>query len=212
MDIDQIPSIAETAIVSWLGAIGVDVVAAHKTDRMPDIYIPEMGIVAECKYTKIEALLAVSRDNAYSLSGQYLQSLFEVQIELQTTQKKANDQFREFVNRLHPDKRLISSQPTSSPLPFDQLLEFFNQPPEFTYIPSVGMLRFILARELNGNLLRHVFGRIYKSLNGCKVARPNFCGLNWSRRIWFLLHGSHPPKTEVWPNTWQGFGYAIVAV
>lgn len=25
---------------------------------------------------------------------------------------------------------------------------------------------------------------------------PRFCGLGWSRRLWFLLHGSHPPKAS----------------
>ena len=25
---------------------------------------------------------------------------------------------------------------------------------------------------------------------------PRFCGLAWSRRLWFLLHGSHPPKAS----------------
>ena len=24
-----------------------------------------------------------------------------------------------------------------------------------------------------------------------------FCGVSWFQRLWFLLHGSHPPKTEV---------------
>jgi hypothetical protein len=38
--------------------------------------------------------------------------------------------------------------------------------------------------------------------------RSSYCGLSWSRRFWFLLHGSHPPKTE----GCQSFGYAIVAV
>jgi hypothetical protein len=25
---------------------------------------------------------------------------------------------------------------------------------------------------------------------------PRYCGLGWSRRLWFLLHGSHPPKAS----------------
>lgn len=28
-----------------------------------------------------------------------------------------------------------------------------------------------------------------------RIARP-FCGRSWSRRLWHLLHGSHPPKSE----------------
>lgn len=35
-----------------------------------------------------------------------------------------------------------------------------------------------------------------------------FCSLSWARRSWFLLHGSHPPKTEHWHVTSQSFGCA----
>lgn len=35
-----------------------------------------------------------------------------------------------------------------------------------------------------------------------------YCGLSWSRRLWSLLHGSHPPKPETWFFDCQEFGCA----
>ncbi len=35
-----------------------------------------------------------------------------------------------------------------------------------------------------------------------------FCGLSWTRRFWFLIHGSHPPRAERWQFNSQAFGCA----
>jgi hypothetical protein len=204
MDFDPFSSVVENAMAACFGANSVDVSAAvHKTSWMPDVYIPEMGIIAECKYSAIENLVSVSQDNAYSLSGQYLQSLFEAQKKLLAARKEADERFRDSVARLHSDTHQIYS-----PLPFDRLLEIFNQQAEFTYISSVGMLQLLLAGKITRNFLRRVFVRISKIPKAGKLARPSYRGFSWSRRTWFLLHGSHPPKTE----GCLAFGYAVIAI
>lgn len=36
----------------------------------------------------------------------------------------------------------------------------------------------------------------------------NFCGLSWAHRAWYIMHGSHPPKTGRWHFDCQPFGCA----
>lgn len=43
----------------------------------------------------------------------------------------------------------------------------------------------------------------------CCVA-GRFCGLSWTRRFWFLIHGSHPPRAEHWQLISQAFGCAEI--
>jgi hypothetical protein len=50
--------------------------------------------------------------------------------------------------------------------------------------------------------LAAILYRLRRGLKALKRAlrsrqRAVFCGINWCKRAWFLLHGSHPPKLEV---------------
>ncbi|MGB6687092.1 MAG: hypothetical protein WBE76_04550 [Terracidiphilus sp.] len=185
------------AVPNW-----IDVRAAGKPDWTPDFYISDLGVIGQCKnyskYRAIETLVTVSQENPYSASGEYLQSLFEMQANLLAAQKEADEQLRQFIAQLQSG--LDSDTQLFFPvLPFEQLVEFFNQQPDGGYIEPVGMLRFLLDGECARNLLRRIYARIFKVLKAGGAVSPRFCGLSWSRRFWFLLHGSHLPKTERCP-------------
>jgi hypothetical protein len=51
----------------------------------------------------------------------------------------------------------------------------------------------ILQRLLSG-LQRKICQTIKLVRRSFYTPVPRYCGLGWSRRLWFLLHGSHPPK------------------
>jgi hypothetical protein len=50
--------------------------------------------------------------------------------------------------------------------------------------------------------------RIRVTRKALRQSPARFCGFSWMRRLWFLLHGSHPPKPESWPTKCQEFGCA----
>jgi hypothetical protein len=53
----------------------------------------------------------------------------------------------------------------------------------------------ILERLLSG-LQRKICQTIKLVRRSFYTAVSRYCGLGWSRRLWFLLHGSHPPKAS----------------
>jgi len=85
-------------------------------------------------------------------------------------------------------------------LPFEQIAAFFAAHAS-AKSPSIAPKR-LLCWVLNGAELRTLLQRIAKRIQRIKeilYQRINiFCGLSWSRRLWFLLHGSHPPKLGLW--------------
>jgi hypothetical protein len=55
---------------------------------------------------------------------------------------------------------------------------------------------------------------IRRSINAIKRAleeqpRAVFCGIDWHKRTWFLLHGSHPPKNEAQTVSCSSLGCAL---
>jgi hypothetical protein len=51
--------------------------------------------------------------------------------------------------------------------------------------------------------LDEILYRIVLVKNSLFEAPATFCGRSWTRRIWHLLHGSHPPKTAaLLPSSW----------
>ncbi len=174
---------------------------------MPDFSFADQGLVIQCKYILgypvIENLVAAPQTDGFGASGQFFSALDQARQQLITEQKEAAERFEQFVARLQAGIN-PQIQQLPSALSFEQLLEVINQQPRFTYIPPVSILRFLQECERVRNLLRRVFARISKVLKAKRQSKPRFCGLSWSRRLWFLLHGSHPPKTECC----QAFGCA----
>jgi hypothetical protein len=64
-----------------------------------------------------------------------------------------------------------------------------------------------VGRKL-AELSREVRNRIGIVKQRLAQTRSRYCGLSWSRRFWYLMHGSHPPKTE----GCLAFGYAASSI
>jgi hypothetical protein len=70
------------------------------------------------------------------------------------------------------------------------LVEHRSEPKEVTQflksllrsVRSLRQLLYVASGQVKENFFRSM---------------TRFCGLGWSRRMWFLLHGSHPPKASV---------------
>jgi hypothetical protein len=92
---------------------------------------------------------------------------------------------------------------------FAEILEFCDSP---RTVPWTSTAVSVLALVLSTKRKRHLLRRFSRDLQVIKrilrQATARFCGFSWTRRFWFLLHGSHPPKTEVWPALEPDFGCA----
>jgi hypothetical protein len=97
--------------------------------------------------------------------------------------------------------------PTVFPDSFEELNAFINDSQELQAITqTTTLLRWIVDRVIVDTLLKYISKKIreLKKLLYCVGRR--FCGLTWSGRIWGILHGSHPPKSEPWQINGQAFG------
>ena len=154
-----------------------------------------------------ETLAAVPNTGVIPASGQYLQELEVANVELQ--QVEANLQnwslygYSKWGLVGSSDGALITAPGTEL---WDSypVLSDFNEPCPSTphYVATVEYVRYPLpnasvrfanlvrgARRLLRQKRRSVKRSLFQSV-------PRFCSLGWSRRLWFLLHGSHPPKAS----------------
>jgi hypothetical protein len=163
-------------------------------DFMPDIYSPELGIVGQCKSTRrAENLVAIQTNHAYAASGQYLNDLFSAQAELLEERKKAEDQLRQYIERLQSSNNPRTIEIVAA-IPFEQLLELFNQQAQYPFTPPIGILNLLLDDLHVRNLLRKIFARITIVWKAITLGVPRFCAVSWTKRLWFLMHGIRPPR------------------
>jgi len=158
-------------------------------------YLSEAWIVRQCKSISwAENLTTISTNDIYATSGQYLNNLFSAQAELLETRKKAEGQLRQYIERLQSsnDTRTIENL---AAIPFEQLLEFFNQQAQCPYTPPIGILSLLLDVQCVRNLLGHISARITVVLKAITLRVPRFCAVGWTKRSWFLMHGIRPPRT-----------------
>lgn len=151
--------------------------------------------------SNLNRLLSVSPTNPYAATGQYLASLENLyslpQVDWQIPAVLPAIDVLDYLLRDH-----VKTVALPSPvLTFDQTLAIFaraSKEPSHLAAPYVAVISFSvrvaacvrdLARRRFLRRLRSTRRRVHRS-----VAR--FCALSWSRRLWYLLHGSHPPKSE----------------
>ncbi len=164
-------------------------------DFVPDIYFPEVGIVGQCKSISwAENLTAIPTNHVYAASGQYLNDLFSAQAEFLETRKKAEDQLRQYIERLQSSNNLRTIEIVEA-IPFEQLLELFNQQTQYSFTPPTGLLNLLLEDLHVRNLLRQIFARITIVWKAITLGVPMFCAVSWTKRSWFLMHGIRPPRT-----------------
>jgi hypothetical protein len=90
---------------------------------------------------------------------------------------------------------------SAAPSPIAQRLDAL-----FYYTQPQLILR-TLSAERKKRRKRHFFHRLNLVRKLVHRSRRSFCGVAWSRRLWHLLHGSHPPKAGG-PAVCPAFGCA----
>jgi hypothetical protein len=84
---------------------------------------------------------------------------------------------------------------------YDCILKIINgaQISDASYGLHLSVLRVILGLDRICAVLRAELSRMIKAVKRALATqrRRVFCGMNWCKRAWFLLHGSHPPKGEI---------------
>ncbi len=150
----------------------------------------------------LNRLLSVSPTNPYAASGQYLASLENLclfpQLDWQPPAVVPAIDVWDYLLREHVKTVVALPSPV---LTFEQILAIFARAwkdpaylaPWYVTVASFSMRLTACALDLAKRrflrCLRDTRRRVHIS-----IAR--FCALSWSRRLWYLLHGSHPPKAE----------------
>jgi hypothetical protein len=174
----------------------IDVSRLTTPDFRADFWFPG-GMIGQCKSVPAaESLVAVSTNNPYAASGQYFDDLLVAQAELLEVRKKSQEQLQHYIAYLQSVSGLDVPQ-ISSTLSFEELVRFLDEQALFPYTPPIGILNFIVQDQRLQHLLRSVHARVVLIVRK-KIAQtvPRFCAVSWARRLWFLMHGSRPPRTS----------------
>lgn len=174
--------------------------------NLPLYYLSRLSLAKGNNY--YETLASASLSNPYAVSGQLLEEyrcalapLKQIEFEQDLSLNAWAAHVRNEVGETVPIR--------STQFTFEEIEDFIqnSQTDRFAALqPRV--LRCILYASHMRDLLQRISRKI-KAIKRILCQRESrFCAVNWSRRFWFLLHGSHPPKTEAWPFTCQVFGCA----
>lgn len=161
-------------------------------DYTVEFYWPKAWSAGQCE--RYETLVVLPTDNAYVTSGEYINTLYSAQAELLARKKAAQealDQFTAFLQAQH-----VRLGPTQTVPPLEDFVEFCSYHVDYLYTPPIGILNFLFQNERFRNLLRRVRARITLIRNAIVRAMPRFCAVSWTKRLWFLMHGIRPPRTE----------------
>ncbi len=148
----------------------------------------------------------------YASSGAYLERLqgaFDGLTRFNDEQAhRLNDWFGQIEESLKQEGK-TDPAPYFSVLGLEKTLEIINSVQDpLALLGPVALLKWIFRETATRKLLQHLLRGIQVVKQVLYQASPRFCGLSWSRRLWFLLHGSHPPKPESWFAECQEFGRA----
>ena len=167
-----------------------------------------------------ETLAAAPLPNEYTASGQLLN---KYEVALGSLQESINRALRSFdINvwtaclQRHADttglieRKKFDFQEITALIDAAQVTAYApRQAKVLNYIlEQAHVLAYILFEKSTCKLRQRIWNKAQLIKRILYQTESRFCGLSWSRRFWFLLHGSHPPKTEAWPLTCQVFGCA----
>lgn len=155
-------------------------------------------LIGECK--KIEALVSRSPSKYGFQNGRYLEELSGRVIYL----SDLNEQFEAYYrNASHDDPFIEPAGPnpwegaTQVVPPFFAVIPSAPQPmPDETSVREAARFIWIVCALMIGRLRKLVSAKIQEVKVILYEGVTTFCGVSWSRRTWFLIHGSHPPKPE----------------
>jgi len=142
-------------------------------------------------------LVAVRSTSHYGASGQYLAQLEDFRSNPTLIRQAAAAMPQFFPITLPEPKSVTSLQ--SSLLPFEDIVGIIShaQGQVFEYVASQASEVDLVAQIRR--LLRRLDRKLLLTRKIVHRSISRFCGLSWSRRLWYLLHGSHPPKSECCP-------------
>jgi hypothetical protein len=155
----------------------------------------------------LNRLLSVSPTNPYAASGQYLAALENVRSlwvpRLPVIRYESVFLRTKNFSLGKSSLRIVPSIAYS----FDQAAEIINracgerpQVSDFLNSDFLNVESLVYsAVEVTESLLRKLDRRILLVRRLVHRSLARFCAFSWSRRLWYLLHGSHPPKTECRP-------------
>lgn len=206
----------------WRDVSSMDcrVLAKHPTVRQLN-GLPESiyGYEALPVFEDHEQLAGLNFSVSQNLCGKNLVRLLGARQELETFKYRL-DVFLEAYATPYLFEAHHADRFSHRDLTTEEALEFFSGVQKTEPVSlSPDLLHYVLHSERVLGVLTevrkrtlHILGQVSHSLKSlkkwlhCVVAC--ICGLSWSRRFWFLLHGSHPPKTEDWHLTSPVFGCA----
>jgi len=89
---------------------------------------------------------------------------------------------------------------------WEELVRLYESDRDATVtIESGSVLEWVITGLCARDLLRRISRKLQSVREILYQRCARFCGLSWSRRLWFLLHGSHPPKLDFWQVSRQEF-------
>jgi hypothetical protein len=155
----------------------------------------------------LTTLLSVSPTNPYAASGQYLaalESFRSLWVPRLPVIRYESAVLRTKSFSFGKSSLWIVPSITYS---FDQAVEIINQacgerPQASDFLNSDFLnVESLVYSTVEGTrrLLRKLDRRILLVRRLVHRSLARFCAFSWSRRLWYLLHGSHPPKTECRP-------------
>jgi hypothetical protein len=151
--------------------------------------------------SNFDVLMSVSIRSHWAASGKYLADSERLRSLLQISARSLSG-CRKTIIHLHGGwsagksySRLI---PPSVAYSFDQALEIINSTcNERTQVFDSLKQQKIIVEQV-GRLFKKLDRRT-RQVRELHSSVPRVCALSWFRRLWYLLHGGHPPKTECCP-------------
>jgi len=204
VEIFEIPvpnlTVIETDDVSWTNTNRLAWWNCWQPPKTPDLIWPCDGLTY-----LIERKPYPTFANPYAITGQYLAGLEYARYSLDALARQQRNAYTslvaDYLERLQQNES--DDQETPPWLELSSLLENPISPYELV---AAGIPCFdeVLCKILQlrsqflrtASILRRVTRHLspIRKLFHSKYLR-SFCGLDWSKRAWSLLHGSHPPKT-----------------
>jgi hypothetical protein len=184
----------------------IRVAGQDRTNQWPgyEHWVPNWIDVSSISILSADAnrLLSISPTNPYAASGQYLAALESFRSlcgpRLPVIRYESVFIRTKSFSFAKSSLRIVPSVAYS----FDQAVEIINRACReraHAFEREDEQTVALSAIELTSRLFRKLDRRILLVRRLMHRSLARFCAFSWSRRLWYLLHGSHPPKTECRP-------------
>ncbi len=130
--------------------------------------------------------------NIIAASGEWITALEQVVYHLRALELQTKQFLKRWIEGVRESSPHIAAQYLFS---FDDIVAAIDRAQtEYITVDSPKIVWWLAGSKGR----RHAITRITRQLRPIRFAISKavscFCGIGWSRRIWHLLHGAHPPK------------------